>query len=82
MFQEVNIIKSRVWQHVSGRQASLYGAAPWTSEDDKDNWEIVERGYTWECVSHTGRVTIGACRVPAKTYEEAVEVKNKLLSKG
>lgn len=78
MYRDVKIIPSRVWQHTSGRQASIYGSVPWTSESDRENWEIVERGYTWYCIGMDGNVTIGACRKPAKTYAEAEAVRQKL----
>jgi hypothetical protein len=62
------VIESRQWRHTSGRTASIYGAAPWTAESDKPNWEVVSRGWTVRN-PHTGQV--GACRQPWATREEA-----------
>ena len=81
MFADVEIVESRVWVHTSGRQASPYGAVPWASEADRDNWHMETRGYTWRCTSLNGDVTIGACRAPAKTYQEAERVREKLLGR-
>jgi hypothetical protein len=64
----LSVIVSRVWVNtVSGRTASIYGAAPWTSPAGKAEWEMVSRGFTWEMDNNT----IGCGRVPAATREEA-----------
>jgi hypothetical protein len=62
------VIESRAWRHVSGATASIYGAAPWTTAADKDNWTIEARGWTVRN-PHTGQV--GACRQPFATRDEA-----------
>jgi hypothetical protein len=69
----VEVIVSRVWLHKSGRMASVYGACPWTGApgDTREDWKMVERGFTWEMSNGT----IGCGRVPAKTREEAEEIK-------
>lgn len=67
------IIPHTKWVHTSGRQASIYGAVPWTTEADKPNWTMETRGYTWAVSDGT----VGICRAPAKTYAEAVETANK-----
>lgn len=70
--QTIQIIPFRSWVHsVTGAKASVYGSIPWTSAQDKDNWEIVTSGYTWEVVDTFGAATVGLCRVPAKTLSEA-----------
>ncbi len=80
MFQDVSIIPHRHWHHTpTGRKASIFGAAPWTSEADKPNWQVVEKGYTWECVHHDGSVTVGLSRVPAKTWDEAEAVRKRVM---
>lgn len=69
------IIKSRAWiNKKTGETTSIYGAVPYVSESDKQNWEIETRGYTWR--KYDG--TIGLGRAPAKSYEEALEVMNKV----
>lgn len=67
----VQVIPSRVWvNRVTGQRASIYGAAPWTSEADRANWEMVNQGFTWELSNGT----VGLGRVPASTREEAEKV--------
>lgn len=63
----IGVIESKCYRHISGRTASIYGAAPWTSQADKPNWTLETRGWTWEMDNGT----IGLGRVPAKTKEEA-----------
>jgi len=64
----VEVIPARVWinKH-TGSRVSPYGASPYTSQADKANWEMVTEGWTWMLDNGT----IGCCRVPAKTREEA-----------
>jgi len=69
------VIPSRVWNHIpSGSKASIYGACPWTMESDKKNWEVVQQGWTWQ----NSNGTVGLGRRPAATYEEALEVMDKV----
>jgi len=64
----VEVIEARVWVNKqTGLKVSPYGACPWTSESDKPNWEKVQQGWTWRLDDGT----VGCCRVPAKTREEA-----------
>jgi hypothetical protein len=71
----IKVIESKVWKHkVTGKNVSIYGASPWQGQADKEDWEMVTRGWTWEKLESNGTTTIGLCRVPAKTYEEAVAV--------
>jgi hypothetical protein len=63
----VTVIPHKHWRHVSGRTASIYGASPWTSQADKPNWTLVERGYT--TLNPDG--TVGCGRPPCATIEEA-----------
>lgn len=72
----VRVIESRVWRHVSGATASIYGAVPWTGAtgNQREHWTMVTQGYTWEMSNGT----IGLGRVPAKTREEAEEVMRKI----
>jgi len=66
----VQVIPAEVWQHkVDGRHVSIYGASPYP----KDEWEIVQVGWTWR----NSNGTVGLGRVPAKTRKEAVAVKRK-----
>lgn len=72
------IIESRYWKHTSGRTASLYGSAPWTSTADKPNWSIEVRGWTiaWD------DGTIGTGRPAFKTKEEAQEHLDNMAARG
>ena len=65
---QFEVIESKVWTHTSGRRASIYGAAPWTTESDAPNWSIVNRGWT---VRNPFTGEVGACRKPFATREEA-----------
>lgn len=61
------VIESRVWENsLTGRTASIYGAAPWVGPRP-EGWSIVSRGWTWEMDNNT----IGAGRAPAATKAEA-----------
>lgn len=64
----IEVIPHKKWQHVSGRTASVYGSVPWTSSSDRENWELVEKGFTWYDNKNN---TVGLCRVPVETIEEA-----------
>lgn len=74
------VILSKHWVHSSGRTASIRGACPWTSDSDKPNWELQTNGFTWEVVDYRGNITYGACRKPAKTYNEAITFMNDFNS--
>ena len=70
--QTIRIIPARHWLHpISGFRASIYGAIPWTTEAERSDWRIVERGYTWEVVDTFGSTTVGLGRKPAATLAEA-----------
>jgi len=81
MIRSIKIIPARVWVHQgNGATASIYGACPWTNPADKGYWIIEHRGYTWECIDHRGNVTIGLCRKPAETQEEAEVIRLRALA--
>lgn len=70
----VKVIESKHWVNkVNGRTASIYGAAPYTSESEKAQWEIQKRGYTWL----TDQGTIGLCRMPVATEAEALAIMDR-----
>lgn len=67
----IAVIESKRWENIkTGQTASIYGAVPYTSELDKDNWKIEISGYTWKLDNGT----IGLGRTPVKTKEEALEI--------
>lgn len=64
----ITVIPYKKYVHkVTGRVLSKFSVLP----GNRDDWELVTSGYTWEQVDHRGTVTEGLCRVPAKTIEEA-----------
>lgn len=75
----VNIIPSKHWKNaVTGATTSIYGSVPYVNEQDKANWQIVIRGYTWQLDNGT----VGLGRQPAKTMNEALEVMKQFNSRG
>lgn len=67
----IRVLPYTFWRHkISGRTASICGAHPACSNAERDQWELVTEGYTWE----TDQGTYGLGRVPAKTLEEAEAV--------
>lgn len=72
MLYVVDIIPARVWVHADGRKASTYGAAPWLTDADRQNWRMETRGYTF--MMNDG--TVGMGQKPAPTYEDAVRRAN------
>ena len=70
------VIESRRWKNdATGATASLYGACPWISDQERQNWRVETVGFTWRNLK-TG--TIGLGRAPAKTREEADSVAKRL----
>lgn len=63
-----DIIESRRWICTDGRTASIYGAAPWVSDAERDAWRIETVGFT---VMHKKTGTVGIGRMPWKTRAEA-----------
>jgi len=64
----LTVIKSRVRQNkITGKVQSIYGSCP----PDPDNWEVVDRGFTWEMTDNNGVTTVGLGRKSAKTIVEA-----------
>lgn len=74
MSHVTEIIPSRRWRHKSGKAASIYGAVPYVSEAEKADWHIETSGWTWR----KSDGTVGLCRPPAATREEAVEIANRV----
>jgi hypothetical protein len=71
----LEVIPAKKWKNkVTGQTASLYGAVPYTTTAEAEGWEVITVGWTWR----NSNGTIGLGRVPAATYEEAVEVMNKV----
>lgn len=62
------VIESRRWEGPNGRQASIYGAVPYTSPAEKPQWKIVTVGYT---VRNQRTGTVGVGKPPWKTQAEA-----------
>lgn len=62
------VIQYRHWKRDDGKTASIYGAAPWTSEAERARWASVENGFT---IAWDGDGTVGICRAPFPTKERA-----------
>ena len=63
------VVRYVIHRHVpSGRSASIYGASPWNSERERQEWVLEEAGWTLQNPL-TGQVGVG--RAPCATYEEA-----------
>jgi hypothetical protein len=75
---KVTVEPYRFWLHTSGRRASLFGALPWTSEADKQNWTLTEKGFTIKNPDGTR----GCGRPPCDTFEEAQALAEKLNAIG
>jgi len=58
----------------TGQTASIYGSAPYYTDEDKLNWEMRTVGWT-VMNPYTGE--IGACRKPFETRKEAEEFAEK-----
>lgn len=71
----LEVIESKRWKNnKTGATASIYGAVPYTSETEKQEWSIETVGFTWR----KSDGTIGLGRPPAATYEEAINVMNRI----
>lgn len=71
----VEVIESKRWKNISsGATASIYGAVPYWNKEEEKNWKIETIGYTWRCNDGT----IGLGRQCVATYEEAVEVMDRV----
>jgi hypothetical protein len=57
------VIESRRWVHPDGRTASVYGSKPFG-----EGWEIKPSGFD---IYWTGDGTVGRCKPPFETKEEA-----------
>lgn len=67
----LEVIEARVWLNaINGRRVSPYGALPWVGGPQPNEWALISEGWTWAMDNNT----IGMCRVPAKTREEAEAV--------
>lgn len=66
------VIPSRCWKHgPTGQRVSLYGAVPYQSDAAAEGWSVVTVGFT---ISDKVTGTVGICRPPFTTKEEAEQV--------
>ena len=68
------VIPYMVWQHKTGKRVSIYGASPYRSDKDKEDWEIITDGWTIQD-NHTN--TIGMGRKPFKEELDALKLVNQ-----
>lgn len=70
------VIEAYRWRNVlTGATASLYGAVPWRSADERVAWMRELAGWTLKN-PHTGQIGIG--RKPCETFAEACELALRL----
>ena len=70
------VVEYHYYQNVlTGETASIYGAAPWVSENERLAWTTKQGGWTVRNPL-TGQVGIG--RRPCATFAEACELALKL----
>jgi hypothetical protein len=75
----IEVIESKCWQNkITGATASIYGSVPYFSDKDKQDWEVITRGYTWRLDNGT----VGLGRMPANTMSEAIEIMNNFNNRG
>ena len=62
------VVPSVHYQRDDGRKASIYGACPWTSDEEKTRWQLVNNGFT---VYDAHFNTYGLGRPPFKSISDA-----------
>ena len=62
------VIESKAWKHKDGNTASIYGAVPYLSDAEKQNWKIETLGFT---VRNNKTNSVGIGRKPWATKAEA-----------
>jgi hypothetical protein len=68
--------ESRCWKNArTGMTASIYGAAPYTSDADAKDWSVITVGYT---VKDNVQGTVGIGRKPFATKAEAETVAGEM----
>lgn len=71
------VIEARHWVNkITGKTASIYGAAPYHHDSDKMNWEVVANGWT---VYNPLTGQVGTGRKPFETKDEAEAFANKFV---
>lgn len=75
----VEIVESKHWVNTkTGHTASIYGAVPWSSDSERQDWELVTRGFTWRLDNGT----TGLGRTPVKTMQEALDIMHTFNNRG
>lgn len=65
------IIPRKEWvNQVTGQKASVYGAVPYTSDRERDQWKVVETGYT---VRNLNTGTVGAYAIRPNMTRDQVK---------
>lgn len=75
----LEVIPSKRWKNSkTGKTASIYGAVPYYSQEEKESWFIEKTGYTW--LKNDG--TVGLGRQPTETFEEAKRIMDRVNNNG
>jgi hypothetical protein len=75
MEKRYEVIIARQWRRDDGRTASIYGSCPWWGDSEAARWHIERTGWT---VRDNKENTVGMCRPPFKTEDEAREFAARL----
>jgi hypothetical protein len=77
MAEFYEVIEAKIWRADDGASASIYGAVPYRSENEKlqRGWRMISTGWT---VRNPLTGQVGTGRPPSKTYAEACEYAAKL----
>lgn len=77
MVDYYEVIEAFIWKAGDGASASIYGAVPWRTEDERvqRGWRKVNVGWT---VRNPLTGQVGTGKPPQKTFQEACEYALKL----
>lgn len=71
----IEVVPRRFYEHpTTGQTCSFYGNCP-------PGYVTRTRGYTWRKIDARGSITVGLCRQPAKTREEADAIAREFAAK-
>lgn len=63
----LSIVPHRIWKHTDGRTVSIFGAVPYTNNNEDRAWAVVAAGFT---VYNSQANTYGIGRAPFESQAE------------
>ena len=75
MANKYEVVPSRIYLRDDGAKASIFGAVPWVSEEEKARWQVVQQGWT-VYNPNTGQYGVG--QPPCATEEQAQALADRL----